>query len=851
MNTNPMLILGIDAADRHLVRGWADDGSLPNFARLFATSAHGDSRNATGMVAGTVWPTFYTGVLPGRTGRFRGTTQFVTGTYEHADIDFDRHGFPAFWTRLSEAGLSSTVVDAPYAFLSDAPGVTQIVDWCSHSAWKDGVTSSTPPALAADTRHRYGRDPVGKCDFARVDTIDDLRRFRDGLIERVGMRVAQTRDLLAEQPGDVFLQVFSECHCAGHQLWHLHDPDHPLHDPALVAALGGDPLKAVYQAVDSAVGELLDAIPADGSALVFCSHGIGPAYSGTHLLDEILLQLEGRNSPRKRQGVAQAMVATWTRLPQAVRTALTPLQKALWPKLKANLVQPGKSGRKYFEIIVNDASAGVRINLKGREPRGVVEPGAEYDAICAMLSRELLEIANPDTGRPLISRVLKASDVYRGDRVAQLPDLLVLWDRSGPIHRASGASIGEISSKFVFANHRTGDHTEDDGLFFFVGPGFPARELEQVSVADLAPTIAALQGVTMPETDGEPIVEICQARAKAAGPSGRHKAGSMDRVRVIYVGGWGRSGSSMLANVLGSHPEAASIGELRYLWDRGMLDQRRCGCGSNVPDCDFWTQCVERAGISTDDEVAREQTRTVGSRAILRQMLALITGRLENYRNKRVEPLDRLTRLYRSAADVAGARVLVDASKSPPYAINLLDEGQFELYFLHLVRDPRAVAYSWARKRASKDAPGDYLPRYSVLRCVLYWYIFNLLGLFFRGRRGVSYRLVRYEDLASNPRATIEEILRDNGLPCDGLDWQNSQTVHVSPQHSVSGNPSRFDTGVVRIRRDEEWRGAMSGPRRWLVTLFCAPLLPIFGYTLNPRPLPARSDLPEAVDAER
>jgi predicted AlkP superfamily phosphohydrolase/phosphomutase len=519
MRKFPLLILGIDAADRHLIKEWAADGSLPVFARLFAKATHGDSRNATGMVAGTVWPTFYTGVLPGRTGRFRGTTQFVTGTYEHADIDFDRHGFPAFWTRLSEAGLSSTIVDAPYAFLSDAPGVTQVVDWCSHSAWKDGVTVSTPESLAAETRRRYGRDPVGKCDFATVDTVDDLRRFRDGLIERVRMRVAQTRDLLADRPADVFLQVFSECHCAGHQLWHLHDPAHPDYDPALVDGLGGDPLKAVYQAVDAAIGELLDTMPADATALVFCSHGIGPAYSGTHLLDEVLLRLEGRNSPRRRQGLAQAMVAAWTRLPQAMRTALTPLQKLLWPKLKANLVQPGKASRKYFEIIVNDASAGVRINLKGREPQGLVEPGSEYDEICSMLSRELLQLENPDTGRPLISRVLKASEFYQGDRVTQLPDLLVLWDRSGPIRRASGEAIGEISSKFVFANHRTGDHTEDDGLFFFVGPDFPPQELEQVSVADLAPTIAALLDVPMPDTDGKVIADICANRegTRAAG----------------------------------------------------------------------------------------------------------------------------------------------------------------------------------------------------------------------------------------------------------------------------------------------------------------------------------------------
>jgi hypothetical protein len=324
----------------------------------------------------------------------------------------------------------------------------------------------------------------------------------------------------------------------------------------------------------------------------------------------------------------------------------------------------------------------------------------------------------------------------------------------------------------------------------------------------------------------------------------------MDSVRVIYIGGWGRSGSSVLANLLGSHPEAASIGEPRYLWDRGVLDQRKCGCGSKVPDCGFWTQSFAQAAVPLTAEIALEQTRSVGSRAILRQMLAQIFGRVGQYRQRRRPELGRLLRIYRAAARVADASVLVDASKSPPYAINLLDAENIELYFLHLVRDPRAVAHSWARKRASKDAPGDYLPRYSVLKCILYWYVFNLAGLYFRRRRGVRYRLLRYEDFASQPRETVEMILRENDLPAEGLDWDNSHTARVAPQHSISGNPSRFDTGVVGITPDEEWRSAMSAPRRWLVTLLCAPLLPVFGYRFNARARPACRKLTRAVDAD-
>ena len=515
MKANPkLLIVGVDAADRQLIEQWALEGALPAFSRLMKQSVWGDSKNPTGMVSGTVWPTFYTGVMPGRTGRFRGTTQFRSGTYQHADIDLERYAHPTFWDVLGEAGRTCLVIDAPYAFLSNNPHVTQLVDWCSHSPWKDGVTISRPDGLAGEIRTEYGRDPIGKCDFVTLDVLDDVRRFRDALIERIGMRTELTKHQLRREDFDVFLHVFSECHCAGHQLWHLHDPSHPIHDRSMVELLGGDPLKAVYVAIDSAIGTILEEVGASTHVMMFLSHGIGPAYTGTHLLDEVLLRLEGVPSPRRRQRVAQHMVATWTRFPRSVRALLTPLQKTLWPRLKANLVQPGKSKRRYFEIIVNDAAGGIRLNVRGREPEGVVEPGAEYEAVCALLEQTLLELVDPATGKRVIDRVLRPQQLYPGPHAARLPDLEVLWSRDAPFSAAKSDRIGTVTHRFVFANHRTGDHTENDGLFFFAGPHVEPRHVLPVGVQDLGPTIASMFGATMADADGKPIPALLEHLAR-------------------------------------------------------------------------------------------------------------------------------------------------------------------------------------------------------------------------------------------------------------------------------------------------------------------------------------------------
>ena len=105
-----LLIVGVDAADGHLIEQWALEGALPAFSRLMKQSVWGDSKNPTGMVSGTVWPTFYTGVMPGRTGRFRGTTQFSSGTYQHADIDPEGYAHPTSWDVLGDAVPPTDVI---------------------------------------------------------------------------------------------------------------------------------------------------------------------------------------------------------------------------------------------------------------------------------------------------------------------------------------------------------------------------------------------------------------------------------------------------------------------------------------------------------------------------------------------------------------------------------------------------------------------------------------------------------------------------------------------------------------------------------------------------------------------
>ncbi len=193
-------------------------------------------------------------------------------------------------------------------------------------------------------------------------------------------------------------------------------------------------------------------------------------------------------------------------------------------------------------------------------------------------------------------------------------------------------------------------------------------------------------------------------------------------------------------------------------------------------------------------------------------------------------------RLYHSIADVTGARVIVDSSKRPSDGAltNLLP--QVEPYFVQLVRDPRAVVHSWRRTKRELDTDtATQMPRQGRLSTAAGWLELNALSELVR-RRAPSGRsmLLRYEDLAADPRRTIEAIRTMVGETTGDLPFVDDHSVHMQPTHTVSGNPTRFATGVVELRADDEWLDAMPAFDRRLTTVVTSPLLPRYRYPLWP-----------------
>ena len=491
MTAPRVMFLALDAASKDLALPWMDAGILPTLRDLRATAAWGTTTNAPGLYTGSVWPTVWTGLNPGRHGCYY-CEQLVPGTYEIADFLGDRVKREPFWNVLGRAGHRLCLFDVPKAPLCPGTNGLQIVDWGTHDA--DVPACSSPAALIAEVHAKHGASPFRRCDWV-MDFPDPERTLRDQLLVRIADKTAIAEDLLARERWDLFMTAFGDSHCVGHQCWHLHDASHPRHDPALAAALG-DPVRVIYAALDAALGRLLRHAGPETTVIVLVSHGMAAHYDATYVMDDVLLRLEGAAPSLSRRALDQARVA-WKRLPlrftERFRTIAQRLHRA--PDVA------DRRRRRCFAVPTNANCAGIRLNLVGREPEGRLRPGAEAEAFCAELVAELHALVEPASGRPLVKEVLRSAEVFPGEHTGDLPDLLVRWHREGPISGAASPRIGPIVRPDT-STRRTGDH-RPEGLFFVRGPGVAAGEIhEAVRAEDFAPTMASLLGVALADVDG-------------------------------------------------------------------------------------------------------------------------------------------------------------------------------------------------------------------------------------------------------------------------------------------------------------------------------------------------------------
>jgi Sulfotransferase family len=309
---------------------------------------------------------------------------------------------------------------------------------------------------------------------------------------------------------------------------------------------------------------------------------------------------------------------------------------------------------------------------------------------------------------------------------------------------------------------------------------------------------------------------------------------------VLYIAGTGRSGSTVLANILGEVDGVFAAGEVRYLWQRGLKEGRLCGCGLPVRECPVWSKVLAEAGQLDDSNRADAVVSMLNHTGRLRNLPAILAGKVA----PRLNPANALSGaparsaladLYGAMAHVTGSRVIVDSSKLPAYANVLASTPGIDLRVVHLIRDPRGAAHSWSsRKTLSDGAARAHMEQIGPAKSAVLWDVWNMAGgVLFRGGPN-RYMRLRYEDFVADPPGTVRAILSMVGMGDAQLPFVNGNEAQTTPNHSVAGNPDRLRHGVITLRSDDRWRSGMTPRSRRVVSTLTSPLLLRYGYPLRP-----------------
>jgi UDP-N-acetylglucosamine transferase subunit ALG13 len=334
----------------------------------------------------------------------------------------------------------------------------------------------------------------------------------------------------------------------------------------------------------------------------------------------------------------------------------------------------------------------------------------------------------------------------------------------------------------------------------------------------------------------DPIAVIPAQRASSDDVDVDTAASLKQAVRVLYIGGWGRSGSTLAERLLGEMPELVGAGEVTHLWQRGLADNELCACGTPFRACPFWAAVGDKAFGGWDqvdaDTVLALKHRVDRTRFVPR--LALPT-RFTRRRKDLGSYTELHRQVYAAIAAVSGASVVIDSSKHSSLAFALRHDRRIDLRVLHLVRDGRGVAYSWSKQVQRPEATsGDsFMPQYSPLKSGVLWtahnWLFDALRMVHR-----KTKIMRYENIIADPVDSLAAVRTFLDLPAAPTDFLNivdgAPVARVGASHSIAGNPMRFTSGELVLRTDQAWRSAASPGRRRLIGLLTWPARARYGY---------------------
>ena len=517
-NKKQIIVIGLEAAEIDLIQKWTKEGHLPTFFTLMETGSWRKLMSSTEISSGATWASINTGVSPAKHGMGFYHRQLKNGSYRIVKKYANEIGYPLFWENLSDANKRSVILDIPVSFPLKKFNGIQLVGWGAEGL--NFKQSSEPPELLQEIFSKFGHHPLEGWYQKIIEDINEWKDFQQKLINGVRTRASIIKWILEKERWDFFLAGFAEMHWVGHYFWHLIDETNPRFNSDIARVCGKAILK-VYQEVDNAIREVIKIYP-EATFLIFSNTGMGPNYSGQHLIPEILRKIgmsgngknqNGKNifnkiSPAKRWGPYSIKKIETIISAEVIEKVKKIIPIKLWDNWTRKFLIMGNNWKqsKVFPV-PSDFTGTLRINLEGREPEGIVKPGKEYNDICSEIENSFLELVNPETGKKAVKEVIKTRDLYSGNYINDLPDIIIKWEGKNPINSLSSPRIGTVTGELP--DKRSGAH-QTYGFIIAKGKQMKSlKELEEKNIMDIAPTILHFFGMPIPDDmDGEVLKDM-------------------------------------------------------------------------------------------------------------------------------------------------------------------------------------------------------------------------------------------------------------------------------------------------------------------------------------------------------
>jgi predicted AlkP superfamily phosphohydrolase/phosphomutase len=499
-----LLIIGLDGGTLDLIRPWAEQGKLPVLAGLMSRGCWGVLQSTTHPITPQAWTTFMTGVNAGKHGIY-GFTSRKPGSYESRLVNAASVHCPTIWRLLSEAGLRVGVVAVPFTYPPES------VNGFMMSGFDAPISDRrafSPPELFDEITKQVG--PYLLHETFPIGKRYDLEAYAGELKRSIHSRGEICLHLLSRRPTDVFAVVFTATDHVQHLFWRQMERGE---------GAAGDLILATYREVDAVIGRLLEAVGQDTNVIVMSDHGAG-LLERVFYLDQWLedhgwlRRLGARRSTRTRRlsGLVKRMLPKRARLYLRSRS---PWLREVGRGLGESSQVEWSRTAAYSEGMYGN----LFVNLRGREPEGIISHGAEYDQLLAEMTDELLKLKDPGSGAPVVSRVFRKEELYSGPYTSLAPDLLIGWRDyayfTSKRTEAHGRSWFGDELKIDASDYpHTGTHRLE-GTLIMAGPAVRRGGGASASLLDLGPTIFALLGLHVPaHMEGRPLAEALSVAAR-------------------------------------------------------------------------------------------------------------------------------------------------------------------------------------------------------------------------------------------------------------------------------------------------------------------------------------------------